>query len=163
MDISRLIRYQKLRFKRLRGDPQYIAGGALIGLLVGLTPTLPFHILITLFFCFLLKRSTIAGVLVNWVVANPLTLPGIYYLDLYIGNKVTGYDVSWEQIQKALLIIENAETFTIICNTIAGIGLKTIFLMFTGSLVLAIPVGLLSYYPLLRGFMAINANKQKKT
>jgi hypothetical protein len=42
--LQRRLRYYKLRFLRLKGDPKSIARGVALGTFIGITPTLPLHI-----------------------------------------------------------------------------------------------------------------------
>ena len=86
---KRRFRLLYLRVLRLRGEPEEVAGGMAIGVAIGLTPTVPLHLVLGIFIAFLLGKSKLAAAL-GGQVANPLLLPFIYILDYRVGEAVTG-------------------------------------------------------------------------
>jgi hypothetical protein len=88
---KRWIRLFYLRVLRLKGKPEEVAGGMAIGVCIGLTPTVPLHMLIAILIAFLLGRSKLAAALGCWV-ANPFMLPFIYILDYKVGCIITGVE-----------------------------------------------------------------------
>lgn len=78
-----------LRLLRLRGKPEEVAGGMAIGVAVGLTPTMPLHLVLAVLVAFLLGKSKLAAALGSQV-GNPLFLPFIYFLDYKVGQTITG-------------------------------------------------------------------------
>jgi uncharacterized protein (DUF2062 family) len=78
-----------LRILRLRGKPEEVAGGIAIGVAVGLTPTVPFHLVLAVLIAFLLCKSKLAAALGSQV-GNPFFLPFIYFLDYKVGQAITG-------------------------------------------------------------------------
>jgi len=74
---------------RLRGQPEEVAGGMAIGVGVGLTPTIPLHLVLALPIAFLMEKSKLAAAL-GTQVANPFFLPFIYLLDYKVGQTITG-------------------------------------------------------------------------
>jgi uncharacterized protein (DUF2062 family) len=86
---KRRLRLLYLRILRLRGKPEDVAGGMAIGVAIGLTPTIPLHLVMGVFIAFLLGRSKLAAALGSQV-ANPLFLPFIYILDYRVGQEITG-------------------------------------------------------------------------
>ena len=88
---KRAFRLFYLRILRLRGQPEEVAGGMAIGLCIGLTPTVPLHMVLAVLIAFLLKKSKLAAALGCWV-ANPFMLPFIYILDYKVGQMITGVE-----------------------------------------------------------------------
>ena len=86
---KRWFRLLYLRILRLRGEPEEVAGGMAIGVAVGLTPTIPLHLVLGVFIAFLLGKSKLAAALGSQV-ANPLFFPFIYILDYRVGQEITG-------------------------------------------------------------------------
>lgn len=80
------------RFKRLQGDPHYIAMGTAIGVFVGFTPTIPLHTAIAIGLAFVFKASKPAAVIAVWV-ANPVTIPFFYLAAFKIGTLILGHEV----------------------------------------------------------------------
>ena len=78
-----------LRLLRLRGQPEEVAGGMAIGVGVGLTPTIPLHLVLAVLLAFLLRKSKLAASLGSQV-ANPFFFPFIYLLDYKVGQTITG-------------------------------------------------------------------------
>ena len=86
---KRWLRLLYLRILRLRGKPEEVAWGMAIGVAIGLTPTIPLHLVLGVFLAFLLGKSKLAAA-VGSQVANPLFLPFIYLLDYRVGQGITG-------------------------------------------------------------------------
>jgi len=89
MDIKLKIKNFIHRFKRLNGDPHYIALGMAIGVFVAVTPTIPFHTLIALILAFICRASKPAAAIGVWI-SNPLTIPVFYYGSYKVGMRVMG-------------------------------------------------------------------------
>ena len=85
---KRAFRLFYLRILRLRGQPEEVAGGMAIGVCIGLTPTVPLHMVLAVIIAFFLKKSKLAAALGCWI-ANPFMLPFIYILDYKIGQMIT--------------------------------------------------------------------------
>ncbi len=88
---KRSFRLFYLRILRLKGQPEEVAGGMAIGVCIGLTPTVPLHMVLAVIIAFLLKKSKLAAALGCWV-ANPFMLPFIYILDYKVGQMITGIE-----------------------------------------------------------------------
>ena len=86
---KRAFRLFYLRVLRLRGEPEEVAGGMAIGVSIGLTPTVPLHMVLAVIIAFFMKKSKLAAALGCWV-ANPFMLPFIYILDYKVGRMITG-------------------------------------------------------------------------
>ncbi len=66
-------------------EPEKVAGGMAIGVAIGLTPTIPLHLVLGVFIAFLLGKSKLAAALGSQV-ANPFFFPFIYILDYRLGQ-----------------------------------------------------------------------------
>lgn len=145
MSPKRQIRYYWLRLIRLRGNPFFIARGIAIGAFVGVTPTIPFHTILTIFLCTLCKANIIAAIVINWIVSNPVTIPIEYYLSWKLGVLITGKHVTWQQVQLLLNQMHSVgifEAFEILTTKF----IQVVYCLVVGGVVLALPIGLLSYF-----------------
>lgn len=162
MNILRYIKYYFIKFKRLQGSPRALAGGTAIGVFIGLTPTIPLHTVLIVFLSLFTRTSTVAGIIVSWLVCNPLTYLPIYYLSAVVGNHLTPYELNLEGVRKGLELamagggIENSLTI------LARSGYEALIVMGVGGLCLALPVAVISYYPALLFFIQIKKKRMKK-
>jgi uncharacterized protein (DUF2062 family) len=78
------------QLKELRGKPHEISLGVAIGVFIGITPTIPFHMILAVFLAILLRASKLAAALGVWI-ANPLTIPFFYYASYRLGLFVLGW------------------------------------------------------------------------
>ena len=74
----------------LKGEPRTIAFGLAIGVFIGVTPTIPFHTVLIILFCFLLKKNITAAYLGSWLISNPLTIPFLYLSQYRLGKCLLG-------------------------------------------------------------------------
>ena len=84
-NLRRKIRYCYLRLRRLKGDPRKIAWGMALGVFIGVTPTIPFHMISALALAHIFRISRIAAVMGVWI-SNPITIPPFYYFSFKIGK-----------------------------------------------------------------------------
>ena len=78
------------RFLKIRGNPKEIALGFALGLFVGMTPFMGFHMAIAVPLAALLRWNKISSALGVWIT-NPLSAPFIYSLTYYVGGKLTAF------------------------------------------------------------------------
>lgn len=146
MNFNRINKYYYLRFKRLRGNPKALAGGVAIGVFVGLTPTIPLHTLLVIAFTVITRTSTIAGIVSSVAVCNPLTYFPIYYFSAILGNFITPYQLNLESLETVFEQLTSSGSMLDSLTLIGTLGYKTIMVMVTGGLVLALPFTLASFY-----------------
>lgn len=158
MRITRTIRYYWLLLKRMSGDPGVIARGIALGTFIGLTPTLPFHTVATLFFAPLLRANPLAGIGAGILVCNPITIPVIYYLSWKIGVLVTGNAISWADVQDLLVMVRHAD-FMDASRRFISMGWSFCISMIIGGVVMATPAGIIAYFMSLW----IYGSRRKKT
>ncbi len=77
------------RFLRIHGTPQEIALGFALGLFVGMSPFLGFHMAIAVFLAALFEWNKVSAAVGVWI-SNPLTVPVIYPLTYLVGAKLLG-------------------------------------------------------------------------
>lgn len=162
MNLWRINKYYFLKLKRLRGTPRALAGGTAIGVFIGLTPTMPLHTLFILLLAFATRTSALAGIIVSFMVCNPLTYLPIYYLAAALGNFATPYELNLEKVRMILEHVLNADTVKESLSIIAGLGYEALIVMGVGGFLLALPLGILSYYFSLPFFTQIQRTRMKK-
>ena len=85
MTLRRVLRYHWLKFRRLQEDPRKIAGGLALGIFIGMTPTIPFHLVTALPLAALLRVSPVTA-FIGLQIGNPLTIPAIYLAAYKVGQ-----------------------------------------------------------------------------
>jgi len=85
MSFKRTLRYHWLKFLRLQDEPWKLSWGMALGVFVGVTPTVPFHMVSVLFLAPLLGISPVTAFL-GLQICNPLTMPFIYLAAYKAGN-----------------------------------------------------------------------------
>lgn len=162
MKIWRFIKYYFIKFKRLQGSPHALAGGTAIGVFVGLTPTMPFHTLLIVFLSLSTRTSTIAGIIISWIVCNPLTYFPIYYLSAMVGNHITPYELNLKNIQSSLEQAMSGDGILNSLTSLAASGYESLVVMGVGGLCFALPFAIVSYYLALIFFIQIQKKRIKK-
>jgi uncharacterized protein (DUF2062 family) len=84
---TKMMRFLKLRIFHAGDSPHRIAFGVALGLFVGWSPALGFHILIVLALSILLRANKFAALASVWVT-NPFTLAPIYCSSYLLGRKL---------------------------------------------------------------------------
>jgi uncharacterized protein (DUF2062 family) len=85
MDLRRALRYQWLKFLRLQEDPRKLAWGMALGVFIGITPTIPFHLVGALSLAALFRVSPVSAI-IGIQVGNPLTIVPIYLTAFKVGK-----------------------------------------------------------------------------
>ncbi len=86
---SRSLRYLYLHFVRHRREPAELARGMSIGVFIGFTPTVGFHMVLAVTLSMLFQGNKIIAALATWI-GNPLTLPVIFPAEYLIGHWLLG-------------------------------------------------------------------------
>lgn len=133
VNFRRTLRYYWLRFKRLQDTPQKIAWGMFLGVLIGVTPTVPFHVVSMLFLAPLFRVSPVAA-FIGLNVMNPLTIAPMYYASYKVGAAVL--------LRQAPLNFPETLSLASMWDLLwrGGLALQL------GGLILAVPSALLSYF-----------------
>jgi len=143
--LQRRLRYYKLRFLRLKGDPKHIARGAALGIFIGITPTIPLHTIALLIISPLIRANLIAAFLSSVAVCNPLTYFPQYYLSWLIGNALTPYNLTWERIKGVMDIVFSSTGTQAKLVAMSHLGLDTVIVLCLGGVVLALPFTVAAY------------------
>ncbi len=162
MNLDRTRRYYYLRFIRLKGNPRSLALGSAIGVFVGITPTIPFHTIVIFVLSIFTRSSFIAGLITSWVVCNPLTYIPQYFLSLKIGNLVTPYELSWDQVRSVLETLLSDVSFGMRMKALVTVSYEAIIVMLIGGTILALPFAVISYYLSYFTFVKIRKKRQEK-
>lgn len=72
----------------LKAEPKEIAFGAAIGVFIGVTPTIPFHTVLIILLCLLLKQNITTGILSACIISNPVTIPFFYAAEYHLGKLI---------------------------------------------------------------------------
>ena len=144
-DLRRTVRYYYLRFKRLRGTPYSLAMGAALGAAIAVTPTLPLHTAIIIPTTLLLRVSTIAALIAGTVVSNPLTFAAQYYVSWKIGDMILPHRLTLERLQQVLAMIKEAG-FVEGIKILSHLSVDALMVMLTGGFILAVPLGIATYF-----------------
>ena len=85
MALRRVLRYHWLKFLRLQEDPRKLAWGMALGVFIGITPTIPFHMVTALSLAALLRVSPVTA-FIGIQIGNPLTIVPIYIASYKVGQ-----------------------------------------------------------------------------
>lgn len=125
-----------LRLIRLQATPDEVAKGFALGILIGMTPTFGFQIVLAVFFAFLLKENKLAAI-IGVFITNPVTAPFIYALEYESGRLLLGMDHAK---------FPDALTF----SALVGLGWDVLLPLCLGSLIYGTLCAGLSYALVLR-------------
>jgi len=123
-----------------------IAGGFAIGGFIAMTPVVPFQTILAILLAILSKQSKLAAV-VGTQLANPFTLPFIYFLDYQIGR--------W--LLQTPPISLGKEVLSLI--SLVDLGWKVAFSMLLGGLILGLFISIPSFLVL---WNRLGFNRQKR-
>lgn len=157
LNLQRTVRYHWIKLLRIKGDPFVLARGIFIGILVGLTPTIPFHTILILIGCTLFRGHILAAIGISYLASNPLTIPLHYYAAWKIGTMLSPGTISWMQLKSLLASMEEAgiiNGFRILSSS----SIRMLWPVFTGGILLAVPFAVGGYFSALY----IYTNQQKK-
>lgn len=162
MQPHRTFKYYFLKLKRLNGDPVFLARGIAIGLFIGVTPTIPLHTILILFFTVIFRGSRIAGLIASVLISNPLTFFIQYYLAWKIGSFFMPGELSWERINHVLVLITSDAGFTESLYAVGHLGIKATLLMLIGGILPAMPISIAGYFLSSNFFTRIQVRRQMK-
>jgi len=162
LELQRTIRYYYLKFIRLNGEPVEIARGVGIGLFIGISPTIPLHTVLILFFTLISRSSKIAGLLVSLVVSNPLTIPPTYYVSWKLGAYLTGTHVTWPYIRSVMDHVLSDAGFMEKMTAVAHLGSEALVTLLLGGFIIALPISVIGYFISYRFFDMLKQKKRQK-
>jgi len=161
MRFNRQFRYIYLRLIRFKGHPHELALGMAIGVFIGITPTIPFHIIVAIALALAFKASKITAVLGTWI-CNPLTVYILYKYSYKIGSFILGFNHNTKFLSPVVEAINNGEFLHIITRILSGGGM-VVATFLLGGIVLGFLCAIPSYGISLYFFKAfISWRKSKK-
>lgn len=133
MALRRVLRYHWLKFRRLQDDPRKIAGGMALGVFIGITPTIPFHLIAGLSLAALLRVSPVTA-FIGIQIGNPLTIPAIYLAAYKVGQYLL--------YRGKPLVFPETFSFKAWLNVLwqGGVALQV------GGVIIAIPPAIVAYF-----------------
>jgi len=160
-DLRRTAKYYFVRLKRLQGSPYSLAMGSAVGAAVGITPTLPLHTIIIVSITLALRVNTIAAIIVATIISNPMTFIPQYWLAWRIGNCFFPGRLGWQRLQSILDMILHQGLLDSL-HTISKLSLDAALVLLTGGLILAVPVGIITYVITYRFFDKLQQKRREK-
>mgnify|MGYP000325653609 CR=1 FL=1 len=145
----RRLRFFYLRFWRLPGDPRKLAWSMALGVFIGVTPTIPLHMVIALGLSSIFRLSRVAAVMGCWI-SNPLTIPPIYYFSFKLGKLLLFQGQSFSL----------PDTFNLL--EIIHLGWRFNLALQVGGLIIALPVGVIAYFLTYWGIRRHRARTSRK-
>ena len=162
LEPRRATRYYYLRFIRLSGNPYVLARGVAVGTFVGITPTIPLHTVLALFFAFIIRGSKITALLTSVIISNPFTFFLQYYFCWKVGNWFTPGKHSWEEVSSLMEAIANGGNFSETLAALAHIGANSLIILIGGGVLLAVPFSILFYFLSYLLFRSIQKKRLEK-
>lgn len=136
--VNRTLRFYYLKLVRQEGSPELISAGMALGVFIGLiTPPGPQMIIAGIIATYWIKVNRITAIMGVWIT-NPLTMPFIYPLQIYIGSLIFNLDISLPQQQHFL---DFWKVFFDLGNNV-NIALA----LLAGAIISAIVLAIVSYY-----------------
>ena len=139
-----------------------MARGVAIGTFIGITPTIPFHTVLTLLFAFILRGSKIAALLATIIVSNPVTFFPQYYVSWQIGNWLTSGRHSWEEVATLIESIVNGSNYAETLTALGHIGINSLIILIGGGIILALPFTIAFYFLSYHLFCSIQKKRLEK-
>ncbi len=133
-----------LKLVRVKDKVDALAIGFACGAMVSFTPFIGFHFLLAIAFAFVLRGNIIAS-LIGTFIGNPFTFPFIWILIYRIGS------IFFEN--------KNELVFIFSFESLLDKGFEILIPMLIGSIILALPVWLISFF--LVKFLILSFKKRK--
>lgn len=119
------------RVKKLKGDPHHIALGVAIGVFIGATPTIPFHMVLAVALALALRASKPGAVIGVWF-SNPLTIPFLYMGSYKTGRFLLGASIPYDMKYDSIL-------------ELTKMGMEVTLAMLIGGIVIGIVPAVVAY------------------
>ncbi len=158
---SRWLRYYLIRLKRLQGSPQSLAGGVAIGVLIGLSPTMPFHTILIFLLAFLTRTSFMSALVVSYIVCNPITVLPLYSLSIILGNALTPYRIDAGTLNMLVSTVSKgslSQSFALL----SSMGQESVIVLLAGGFAFSLPCSVLCYV-LALWFFSWREKKKRKS
>jgi len=164
--IERMKRKSRLFWLRLIRDkhqPEKVAAGFAIGMFVAITPTIPFQMVLSIFFATLFRVNRLVGIIAVWIT-NPITAPFVYYFNYVLGRYMLGYPGGLTLERVKIFVAKARLTFDIdhwvaFVRVGTELGADILIPLIFGSLFVAVIASLLSYFTALPICRWVSANR----
>ena len=158
MSVKNKIRRLYVRFlaKMLKekASPEYIARGWAIGMFFGCLIPFGFQLICSIPTAFLLKGSKI-GATLGTFLTNHVTIFVIYPVQCYVGNKLIGGKLTYDNIRDAMgRVLANQDY-----QTLFGLGWDLVISFFIGAAILTAITTPITYWGVLTAVRRHRANK----
>ncbi len=127
-----------VRLIKMHGEPRTIALGLALGLFIGMSPFMGFHMIAALFFAAILKWNKLSAVIGVWI-SNPLTAPLIYGSTYFTGARILNFFREKEISLRRNFDFRSIESYFDNAPDI-------IWALITGGIVIGILVALIGYF-----------------
>jgi uncharacterized protein (DUF2062 family) len=159
-EVQRRLRLLYLSIIRLRGNPHELALGIALGILIGIMPIVPFHMIIAVTLAILLKASKITAAGATWI-CNPVTVYPIYNYSYKIGTTLLGFDYNVKLLTPMVEAINAGEYFKAATSILGGSAMA-IGTFLLGGIILGVLFSVPSYVISLYLFKAIIAWRKSR-
>ncbi len=156
------IRFQRIfrRLARGSGTPHQIATGVLIGVIVGMTPTVGLQMIIAVAIAWCLRANRVAAALPVWIT-NPATVVPIYLFNYEVGKTLVG-GPSLRDVKHAIESLNQAQGISDGMHRLAQIGWELQLPLWLGCVIVGIACGVPAYFLTLSAVKRIRQRVQHK-
>lgn len=133
-----------VKIVREKASPEYVARGWAIGMFYGCSIPFGLQLVCSLPTAFLLKGSKI-GATLGTLLTNHLTIFLIYPLQCFIGNRLIGGTLTYQEIETAFENVLKEQSY----QALWSIGGELVASFFLGGLLFAVILTPLTYYLIL--------------
>lgn len=142
---------------REQADAGYIARGWAIGMFCGCFFPFGIQLFISIPTAFILRGSKI-GATVGTLLTNHVSIFFIYPLQCYVGNRLMGGDLSWEQIKNAMAEVLVEQSF----ESLFHLGWRLTLAFFIGGALLTAVMTPLTYFGVKKFVLKRQQRKMRK-
>ncbi len=144
INLKRASLFYFLKLVRVKDSQDKLAIGFACGSMVSFTPFIGFHFFLAVIFAYLLRGNIVAS-LIGTFIGNPFTFPFIWIFIYKVGN----------------IFFKNDQNFSLelTFQSLFDQGYDILIPMLIGSLIVSIPIWLISYYTV--KFLILSFKKKK--
>ena len=144
INIKRASLFYFLKLVRVKDSQNKLAIGFACGSMVSFTPFIGFHFFLAIIFAYILRGNIVAS-LIGTFIGNPFTFPFIWIFIYKVGN----------------IFFKNEQNFSLelTFQSLFDQGYDILIPMLIGSLIVSIPIWLISYYTV--KFLILSFKKRK--
>ena len=141
-----------------KATPEYIARGWAIGMFFGCLVPFGLQLICSIPTAFLLKGSKI-GAIFGTLLTNHFTIFIIYPIQCYVGDKLTGGNISYAVVEEAFKDVVNEQSY----EALLGIGGELVVSFFVGGALMTVVMTPLTYWFVKNLVIRYRAKKSMKT